>query len=66
VRAFAQFGADLHENDAEMILALALVDAPDLVVPGVAFLEVGVAGVEELLGEVGVEAGAVSAGESGD
>ena len=37
-----------------MVLALTLIDAPDAVVPGVAFFEIGVAGGQELLGELGV------------
>jgi hypothetical protein len=50
----SQLIADLHKNLSEPVGAFTLVDAPDLVVPGVAFFEIGVAGGEEFGAEGGV------------
>lgn len=47
-----EFGADLHEDSAEPVAAVGAADAPEAVVPGVAFDEFGFAGVDEFHAQV--------------
>jgi hypothetical protein len=47
-----QFGSDFHEDLAQTVFALALVDAPDSVIPSVSFFEDCVAGREKLVAKV--------------
>src|SRR5262245_28005932 len=49
-----KFLPHIHQYLAKAIFSLAIVNAPDLIAPGVAFLQSRVAGGEEFGGEVGV------------